>query len=589
MPGKPSITQMLPVLALIGVLIAGLVGASGARAEQRLALVVGNSAYTKVSALPNPVSDAKLIADSLTRAGFDVTVALDVTQRDLKRAVRDFSQKLESTGPDGVGLFYYAGHGLQVNGTNYLVPVDAGIETEGDVAIETVSLNDVMSALAFSRARLTFVVLDACRDNPYKRGFRSVQRGLALVDAPRGSLIAYATSPGDVAADGSGANSPYTAALAELMDEPGVPVEQVFKKVRIRVAEATDGKQLPWESSSLTGDFYFKTGAAADGGGSATVTPPPVETKPVTGGEPQQGMAADAELAYLDAIAANDSDSYRQFLADHPGSPRAEQVRRILQSQVENELWKNVSDENSVASYQRYLAAFPKGIYAEEAGQRMAGLLNPGSRPSVGADTGGASDADTSSGADTGGADTSAGLAGPGTSDDGQCGHPHGNWRVIDIQDWDTLFVRSGPGKSYDHIDDLPYDATGVGIVRCRSVSGYSQPWCEVRYKCVTGWVYQRYLVEGGPVDRSGPTQASAGGSYHVVDVGANDVLNVRAGPGTQYDLVGTIPPNGSGIELRSCRSVSGQRYKWCIVKYRSVEGWASGCCLADSSGRKIQ
>ena len=583
MPGKLSITQMLPVLVLIGALVAGLVGATGARAEQRLALVVGNSAYTKVSALPNPVSDAKLIADSLTKAGFDVTTALDVTQRDLKRAVRDFSQKLESTGPDGVGLFYYAGHGLQVNGTNYLVPVDAGIETEGDVAIETVSLNDVMSALAFSRARLTFVVLDACRDNPYKRGFRSVQRGLALVDAPRGSLIAYATSPGDVAADGAGANSPYTAALAELMNEPGVPVEQVFKKVRIRVAEATDGKQLPWESSSLTGDFYFKTGAAADSGAAETVTPPPGETGPATGGEPQQGMAADAELAYLDAIAANDSDSYRQFLADYPSSPRAEQVRRILQSQVENELWKNVADENTVASYQRYLAAFPKAIYAEEAGQRMAGLLNPGSRPSVGADTGGASDADTSSGADTGGADTSgadtsAGLVGSGT-DEGQCGHPHGNWRVIDIQDWDTLFVRSGPGKSYDHIDDLPYDATGVPIVRRPSV---------VRYKCVTGWVYQRYLVEGGPVDRSGPTPAGGSG-YHVVDVRANDVLNVRAGPGTQYDIVGTIPPNGSGIELRSCRSVSGQRYKWCIVKYRSVEGWTSGCCLADSSGRKIQ
>ncbi|MEZ5839033.1 MAG: caspase family protein [Hyphomicrobiales bacterium] len=585
-------------LGLIG-LLAG--GSGAALAESRMALVVGNSAYAKISPLPNPVNDARLMADALGKAGFDVTMALDVSQRDLKRAVRDFSQKLEASGPDGVGLFYYAGHGLQVNGTNYLVPVDAGIETEGDVAIETVSLNDVMSALSYSRSRLTFVVLDACRDNPYKRGFRSVQRGLALVVMRRAARWLpmrprRAMSRRMAAAPTARIRrrSPRRCRNRECRSS-----RCCSRKVRIQVAEATDGKQLPWESSSLTGDFFFHDGAAAGAGGAGggTIPPPPDEVKPGAAGDnsaggPPGGMAADAELAYLDAIAANDTDGYRQFLADYPSSPRAEQVRRILQSQVENELWKAVGEENTVASYQRYIAAFPKGVFAEEAGQRMAVL--PARRPpSAGADTspGGGSAVGQGpaelaraapilprpGGRTTANAATRTATGGPSTSRAGiRCS-------------------RAGPGKTYEQETGDLHDATGVGIVRCRDVAGFSHPWCEIRYKCVTGWVYQRYLAEGGPsgggaADRQGPTRASTGsGSYHVINVRPGDVLNVRSGPGPNYDVIGSIPADAAGIEARSCRSVAGSSDKWCIVQFGSVRGWASACCLADESGQTIR
>jgi hypothetical protein len=228
-----------------------------ASSEQRkLALLIGNAEYLR-GPLDNPVNDARLIGTTLKSLGFEVYIQENADQKTMKRAIRDFGEKLESAGEDAVGFFYFSGHGLQSEGENYLSPIGAEVRSEADIEIEMVSANAILKQMEFARNGLNIVVLDACRTSPYSRGFRSAQNGLATMDAPTGSILAYATAPGTVAYDGRGDNSPYAGALAKAMLMPNTPVETVFKKVRISVINETDEKQVPWESSSLIGEFMF--------------------------------------------------------------------------------------------------------------------------------------------------------------------------------------------------------------------------------------------------------------------------------------------------------------------------------------------
>jgi formylglycine-generating enzyme required for sulfatase activity len=231
-------------------------GCAAAAAETRLALVIGNSEYAS-GPLPNPANDAKMMADTLGNLGFEVIARRNADQNTMKRAIQEFGSRLEKGGPSAVGLFYYAGHGVQLNGRNYLIPTTAQIDREGDVEIEAVSADWVIEQMRYARNRLNIVILDACRNNPFTRSMRSVDHGLATMDAPAGILIAYSTAPGAVAMDGNGRDSPYTEALSQAMRDLHEPIEQVFKHVRVGVMGATANRQVPWESSSLTGDFYF--------------------------------------------------------------------------------------------------------------------------------------------------------------------------------------------------------------------------------------------------------------------------------------------------------------------------------------------
>jgi uncharacterized caspase-like protein len=215
----------------------------------RLALVIGNSNYVN-GALRNPVNDARAMAAALRESGFDVIDLYDQSKRGMEEAVRDYGMRLRRA---EVGLFYYAGHGIRGEGVNYLVPIGAQIEREPDVRYEAVDANFLLDQLDDAGNPLNMVILDACRNNPYTAANRSGTRGLASINAPSGTLIAYSTSPGSVAADGTGENSPYTAELLRHMRTPNAPVELVFKAVR----ESLDGQQTPWESSSLTGHFAF--------------------------------------------------------------------------------------------------------------------------------------------------------------------------------------------------------------------------------------------------------------------------------------------------------------------------------------------
>ena len=244
------------VRAAICFLIIVFAGAAFAEnAKNRVALVIGNAAY-KRGVLANPVNDAKLMAERLKAQGFEVSASYDASQHDMKRAVQSFAATLRERGKDAVAFIFYAGHGVQMKGENYLIPVDEQIKSEADVDIDAVSLSSIMSMLENTQTRLAIVVLDACRDNPFGYA-RGGERGLARVDAPGGSLVAFSTAPGKAALDGpDGGNSYYSAALAQAMTGPGLKIEEVFKKVRIAVREKTKGEQTPWESTSLTGDFY---------------------------------------------------------------------------------------------------------------------------------------------------------------------------------------------------------------------------------------------------------------------------------------------------------------------------------------------
>jgi len=227
--------------------------------ERRTALVIGNGSY-KSAPLRNPANDARDMAKALRSLGFSVTHKQNATQREIETAIRKFGESLRK---GGVGLFYYAGHGLQVNGINYIIPLGAEIREETEVKYEAVDARRVLDAMYNAGNAFNIVILDACRDNPLARSFRSGSSGLARMDAPKGTIVAYSTSPGNVAFDGKGRNSPYTAALLEYMDDGGLTIEQVFKKCRRRIYSATNGKQIPWESTSLTGDFFF-TAKGAD-------------------------------------------------------------------------------------------------------------------------------------------------------------------------------------------------------------------------------------------------------------------------------------------------------------------------------------
>jgi len=263
-----------------------------AAAEPRVALVIGNSKYGgDLPKLANPDNDAELMAATLKKLGFTVVKVQDADLTQMKRAIQDFGNKLTSAGKDAVGLFFYAGHGLQISGTNYLIPVNARIEKSADADLEAIDASLVLKQMEFAENSLNIIILDACRNNPLSRGMRSASGGLAKMDAPLGTFIAYSTAPDQTAADGDGKNSPYTAAITKAMLKPGIAIEEAFRDARVDVLNATNREQIPWESSSLTGAFYFAPGKATAASAapalapqaSAAPAPAPVAPAPDTG------------------------------------------------------------------------------------------------------------------------------------------------------------------------------------------------------------------------------------------------------------------------------------------------------------------
>jgi uncharacterized caspase-like protein len=249
-------------------LLAAVTLALPAAAEKRVALVIGNAAYSNAGQLPNPANDARDIAEALKGVGMNVILGVDLDKRGFDAKVHEFSRALVGA---EVGLLFYAGHGLQVGNRNFLVPVDAQLAGERDLDFETVSLDFVMRQMEIDReGKTTIVFLDACRDNPLARNLArtmatrgmNVGRGLAEVQGGVGTFIAYSTKPGDVAADGTGRNSPFSAALTKAVRTPGKSLTALMVDVRKEVLAATANRQVPWDHSALTGDFYFQLASA---------------------------------------------------------------------------------------------------------------------------------------------------------------------------------------------------------------------------------------------------------------------------------------------------------------------------------------
>ncbi len=295
------------------VLVALAAGVADA-AERRLALVIGNAAY-RDAPLDNPINDARAMASALRDLGFEVVLQENATKTAMEDAIGHFGLALDDR---TVALVFYAGHGIQVNGRNFLIPVDASIQAESQIRLAAIDVDILIDQMALAGSRVKILILDACRNNPFERQFRRGGQGLAQISAPSGTLIAYATAPGSVAADGDRENGLYTGELLNAIRQPGLSIEQVFKQVRVQVSAQSKGKQVPWESSSLVGEFRFLPDSAT----------PPIPTAPAATG------AASAELLF----------------------------------------WQSIMESSRAADFAAYLEAYPDGIFAPLARNRITAL-----------------------------------------------------------------------------------------------------------------------------------------------------------------------------------------------------------------------
>jgi len=324
--------------------------------EQRVALVIGNSNYQNAPQLANPDNDAQSMAQFLNSAGFEVVAATDLTQNDMLRVVQDFSAKVASRGPNTVAMVYYAGHGVQLAGENYLVPVDAKVASPTELVNNSVRLVDVMSTLETIPSRMRIVILDACRNNPFP-DVNDAGRGLAIVDAPNGSIVGYSTAPGTEALDGTGGHSPYTQAFLNAAREPNVPIEQLFKRVRLQVNQTTSGAQIPWESSSLTSDFTF-FGDTAVAANRAPVKAPIVQ---MASNLPSRST----RQAYDYVVSEGRPEYYQEFIQMYPHDPLCDHVRWLLNNILLSQAWHKAVLVNSPVAYKTFYDSYGNSPYAQ--------------------------------------------------------------------------------------------------------------------------------------------------------------------------------------------------------------------------------
>jgi hypothetical protein len=291
----------LRTLLLLALALGAPPGAAQAPKAERLALVIGNSAY-KDAPLPNPVNDAADMAKALEASGFTVLKRQNATLREMHLALREFGDRL---GRRATGLVYFAGHGLQVRGRNYLLPVDADVAREDEVAFSAIDLGAVMEKLDSAKNPVNIVILDACRNNPFGNRIQPTAKGLAQVEAPPGTLIAFATAPGSTAEDGTGRNGLYTSHFVREMARPGAQIEEVFKAVRAAVRRDSQNRQVPWESTSLESNFAFLQPPPAP------VPPPPKVAANAKGVGPAITRSAPVSLGAPPQFAVGDSWTYR--------------------------------------------------------------------------------------------------------------------------------------------------------------------------------------------------------------------------------------------------------------------------------------
>src|SRR6266702_8125728 len=350
-------------------------GTHSAMAESRLALVIGQSAYKSVPALPNPINDAKAVSQMLTDSGFEVSTASDLSQSQIRDQLNEFAGKVASKGGDSIALVFYAGHGVQIDGENFLIPVDVDPKRESDIPIQAVRLNDVLNTLTSAPSKMRILLLDACRNNPFAEISKSAGGGLALVDAKIGApntFLSFSTSPGAVAEDGTGDNSPYTTALLAAAKEANIPIEETFKRTRVSVNKATAGRQTPWDSSSLTEDFRF-SGSPAPGPKLAAASKTVDEWTRDLKGKP-------VEAANEIIVADGTDEAYEAFVVLFARTPQGVLAHDWLDRHRRMVAWSDAVTINTAAAYRAFLAKFPDSDLTATARKLVARLRN---RPNI--------------------------------------------------------------------------------------------------------------------------------------------------------------------------------------------------------------
>ena len=346
-----------------------LSGANAQQTEKRIALVIGNATYQDAP-LQTPANDAGLVAQTLQAAGFDVVGARDLDQDTLRRAFRDFLEKASASGPGTVAYVYLSGYGLQLEGENYFVPIDAKIAQDSDIPAEALRVSDYTRRLAALKLKTSIVVLDAARAHPFAKSGAPLASGLALMEPESGVLVAFNAAPGTVAPQSAGPYSPYAQALAEMMREGGVPAAEIFTRVRLRVNEQTKGAEVPWHASKVRTSFVFFERAA-----DAPPLQVSVEETSAIRAKPIRDM--DAEQAYNAALDRDTLRGYEDFLAAYPDNPMAKRVRAIAAARREAITWRRTRAINTPQAYWSYLRRYRSGPHAADARRRLAYLTAP--------------------------------------------------------------------------------------------------------------------------------------------------------------------------------------------------------------------
>ena len=367
--------------------------AGSAASAERLALIVGNQSYSTVARLENPAADARLMAEALATEGFTVSLLIDADLVTLNSAIAKFGRDLRAAGGDATGLFFYAGHGVQSFGTNYLLPVDVLLTDAADLALVAVPAESVLRQMASARNRQNIVILDACRNNPFADIPDLRDNGLAEMKAPTGTFLSYSTSPGAVALDGREANSSFTMALASKLSRPGMPIEQLFREVRVEVLGKTGGLQTPWDASSLTGEFSFRPAdvptveeqSEQQLWETINATRDPVQIVLFIRGYKDSRYSADARALLIEVLksgAAKPPDTTAQGpKAAEPEPAITEGVEARLAR--EQEVLSAAQESGRIEDYTAYLEAFPEGVYVEAVRKEMAELSGTIDAPAI--------------------------------------------------------------------------------------------------------------------------------------------------------------------------------------------------------------
>lgn len=517
--------------------------------------MIGNSDYLHTTRLPNPQNDAKAMAAKLDGLGFEVFLHENLGGQDFRVALGTFAE--EALRSD-LAVVFYAGHGIEMGGSNYLIPIDAKMTSEATAQFEAMSLENVLSTVR-SAGKMGLIMLDACRDNPFankmlrKNGTRAVSRGLAPVtlEGEAGTLISFAAQAGDTADDGDGMHSPYTEALLMLLDQPGLEIGALFQRVTKVVKDKTGGRQKPMYRIQPPEDLVYLVPQ-----GTAVV--PPAVLPVAQAAQPRQ---EDPLIVYLNAVQSGQRAPLEDFIARYPDHAKTADARKLLLDIADREFWDASKERDTISAYTTYLLAFSNGRFKAQAEARkhaleLAAAPKPAPAP-----------------VPTPTPTPSPRMSGIRTS----CPALNAGASVQNIRTNDTLYVRAGPGKTYPVIGEIPYNANGADLGACSS-SG----WCAVTYGCISGYSFGKYLRRGA----GRQTASRFAGNYRVVNHPLDQMLNVRSGPSTKYTVVAELPPTATGIIVSDCQTQEGFSKRWCALEWRGISGWAYGKYLADPSGR---